>query len=116
MPRDTRKPSASLDPTPAPSISPDDSYAGARVGAVAMGRYFVVWVRPSRSLMPWKPLADSRGSVVVKRDRENADDCARRVMESGLCAVVGEPLLPIAPDDRLYCVGVGGDRRDALDD
>ena len=98
-----RKPSASLDSTPAPSISAD--YPDATPGAVAMGRHFIVWVRPSRSIMPWHPLADRRGQVVVSRSREDADACALRAMEGGsVCAWVGETLLPLEPSPTLCAV------------
>ena len=111
-----RKPSASLDSTPAPSISADDTYPDATTGAVPMGRHFTIWVRPSRSVMPWHPLADRSGRVVVKRDRKDADACALRVMEGGVCAVVSETLLPLEPSASLCAVLVGGVRREMLGD
>ena len=98
-----RKPSAILDSTPAPSISAD--YPDATPGAVVMGRHFIVWVRPSRSIMPWNPLADRSGRVVVSRSREDADACAMRAMEGGsVCAWVGETLLPLEPSPTLCAV------------
>ena len=98
-----RKPSAILDSTPAPSISAD--YPDATPGAVVMGRHFIVWLRPSRSIMPWNPLANRSGQVVVSRSREDADACALRVMEGGsVCAWVGETLLPLEPSPTLCAV------------
>ena len=76
-----------------------------------------VWVRPSRSVMPWKPLTDSRGAVVVKRSRDEADAVAIRAMEGGsMCAWVSETMLPLAPSPSLFAVLVGGERVELLGD
>ena len=82
-----------------------------------MGRYFIVWVRPSRSIMPWHPLANRDGRVVVIRSREDADACAMRAMEGGgVCAWVGETQLPLAPSPSLFAVLVSSERVEMLGD
>ena len=99
--RESVKPSASLDSTPAPSISPDDSYPGARAGAVAMGRHFVVWIRPNRSGMAWQLAGDGKGKARVFRVAREADDEAVALTDAGWCAVVSAVALPVEPSDRL---------------
>ena len=82
-----------------------------------MGRHFIVWVRPSRSIMPWHPLADRRGSVVVSRSREDADACAMRAMEGGgVCAWVGETQLPLEPSPSLFARLASGELVEMLGD
>ncbi len=82
-----------------------------------MGRYFIVWLRPSRSIVPWHPLANRSGQVVVSRSREDADACARRVMEGGsVCAWVGETLLPLESSPTLFARLASGERVELLGD
>lgn len=107
MENDTHKQSA---------IRRDDTYPSARQGAVPMGRHFTIWVRPSRSIMPWRPLADRSGAVVVKRDAGDANACAVQAMEGGsVCAMVCETLLPLEPSPTLHAVLIGSERVELLD-
>ena len=75
-------------------------------------RHFVIWVRPSRSIMPWKLLCDSRGAAITCLDRQTADDRASQAVEGGsVCAIVGETLLPIEPSDMLFARLSTGEER-----
>lgn len=84
---------------------------------IPMGRYFVVWLRPPGSVMPWRLLCDRGGRAVTRHDRAGADEMALRAMDGGsVCAVVGETLLPLERDTRLYARLSGGVMREHLTD
>jgi len=75
-------------------------------------RHFVIWVRPSRSIMPWKLLCDSRGAAITCLDRQTADDRALQAVEGGsVCAIVGETLLPIESSAMLFARLSTGEER-----
>jgi hypothetical protein len=84
---------------------------------MTVSRHFVIWIRPSRSIMPWKLLHDSRGVVVARQDRETIDRLALQAMEGGsVCAIVSETMLPVEPSDTLFAKLSTGETRNLIED
>jgi len=79
-------------------------------------RHFIIWIRPSRSIMPWKLLHDSRGAAITCQDRQTADARALQAMEGGsVCAIVSETMLPVEPSDTIFARLSTGEVRRTLD-
>ena len=77
--------------------------------------YYVVWVRPPRSVVPWRVLS-SGGQAKVLRAACDADEMALRLSDgSDLCAVVAAVYLPAGVSDEVSAVLASGEVRNVLD-
>lgn len=76
-------------------------------------RHYVIWVRPCRSIVPWRLYAGADGRAVVWRDSESVNESAVGVAENrDQCAIVAPVDLPLEPSESLFVVMSDGARKD----
>jgi len=83
----------------------------------ALAPHYVIWIRPSRSIMPWTLLSCRDGKARVFRDVRAADEAAHIATDmGGCCSVVATMLLPVESSPDLFAVLSAGSRIEALDE
>ena len=82
----------------------------------ALAPHYVVWIRPSRSIMPWLMLSDWKGTARVFRDVFAADEAARSAADvGGCCSMVATMHLPVEPSSKLVARLASGAEWEPLD-
>lgn len=76
-------------------------------------RHYVIWIRPCRSIMPWRLHSEPGGRAVVWITREGVDHAAIQIAElRDHCAIVAPIDLPAKPSDRLTVTLSSGEVRE----
>ena len=74
-------------------------------------RHYVIWIRPCRSVMPWRLYSGADGRAVVWRDAESVNESAIGVAElRDHCAIVAPVDLPVEPSESLFVALSDGTR------